>query len=651
MTEISTKKPLADVVRELLKDLLKIIKIVSMYPENNPLPQSMKRNFAERLEQTLHETGDIQLVVERDRLLLDDETVFVDRSREESLAGLLFDVGVASIVFRSGLDINQIYKLLDVIKNYVNAPRNTYDLVNAVWEAGFTHFGVTTIEDIVLADYDSGFNVQEIHDEDSGKIPQKYSGEDFQKGYKSIFGLEELAEEHERMNASTQIRSVSLDTDPPSGENLVYSELADSKPVSIFSDDDRLDEPSLNIGEAVSAMGFEDIEPSDEPSGGRMTDTTIILNDEFKLSEEEEIQIRELLNEDAQFDMFESTAELVKEMLHQETTLSGFNETAGIVEKVLSEFVLRCKLVEAGLLLDYTVTLADQIEREKPMWAQRLRDIRTGAGSRDQLKTLIATLNENEELGADELRRYLNNFGWEALGGITDMLGDLEHQQHREAVCGYLSVHGRKNIHVVAKGMDDKRWYVVRNSVLILAHIGDDEAIQHLNKAVHHEEKRVRMELVTVLKDMQSDGALDILKTTAKDPDYEIRRASIRSIVARRGQPAFDAITDLINDPEFGSLDQEEQQMLLNAYSVLGGEYALEFLSKLIKQPNLLRDHSVSFLREAAFAALAHNRSEKAEKFLVSLSNGWRPNLKQMASDTLRKRREILYGGGDGLAG
>ena len=650
MADITTEKPLADIVRDLLKDLLKIIKIVSMYPENNPLPQSMKRNFAERLEQTLTETGDIQLIVERERLLLDDETVFVDRSREESLAGLLFDVGVTSIVFRAGLDVEQIYKLLDVIKNYVNAPRHSYDLVNAIWEAGLSHFGVTTVEDIVLADYDSGFKVQEIHDEDSGKIPQKYSGEEFAKGYKSIFGLDELAAEHEQTGAPIEGCSVSLDTDPPSGENLVYSELADSGSVSIFSDDDRLDEPSLNIGEAVSAMGFEDIQPTAQQPSRPMTDTTIILNDEFKLSEEEEVRIRELLDEDAQFDMWESTAELVKEMLHQETTLAGFNETAGIAEKVLNGFVAKSRLVEAGLLLDYTIALADQIEREKPVWAQRLKDIRIGAGSRDQLKALTETLNENSELGADELRRYLNNFGWEALGGITDMLGELEHKQHREAICGYLTVHGRKNIHVVAKGIDDKRWYVVRNSVLILAHIGDDEALQHLRKVVRHEDKRVRMELVTALKDMQSDGALEILKTTAGDEDYEIRRESIKSIVARRGQPAFDAITDLINDDGFGSLDREEQQALLNAYSVLGGEYAMEFLVRLVKQPNLLRNHSVSFLREAAFIALAHNRSEKAEKFLVSLSNGWRPNLKQMASETLRKRREILYGGGDGFA-
>ena len=39
----------------ILKDLLKVIKVVSMYPEDNSLPQSMKRSFSEKLESIVEE--------------------------------------------------------------------------------------------------------------------------------------------------------------------------------------------------------------------------------------------------------------------------------------------------------------------------------------------------------------------------------------------------------------------------------------------------------------------------------------------------------------------------------------------------------------------------------------------------------------------
>ena len=42
----------------ILKDLLKVIKVVSMYPEDNPLPHSMRRSFAEKLVDLVELYGD-----------------------------------------------------------------------------------------------------------------------------------------------------------------------------------------------------------------------------------------------------------------------------------------------------------------------------------------------------------------------------------------------------------------------------------------------------------------------------------------------------------------------------------------------------------------------------------------------------------------
>ena len=59
----------------ILKDLLKVIKVVSMYPENNPLPQSMKLSFAEKLVSLAREYQQIAISVEKDRLVFEKEVV------------------------------------------------------------------------------------------------------------------------------------------------------------------------------------------------------------------------------------------------------------------------------------------------------------------------------------------------------------------------------------------------------------------------------------------------------------------------------------------------------------------------------------------------------------------------------------------------
>ena len=83
----------------------------------------------------------------------------------------------------------------------------------------------------------------------------------------------------------------------------------------------------------------------------------------------------------------------------------------------------------------------------------------------------------------------------------------------------------------------------------------------------------------------------------------------------------------------------------MNAYSIIGGDHAVEYLSGLIQRANPLNDATLTFFREAAFESLTLNRSEKSEKFLLKLTSSWRPQLKQLATAAIKKRRDIIYGG------
>ncbi|MDD3732727.1 MAG: HEAT repeat domain-containing protein, partial [candidate division Zixibacteria bacterium] len=198
---------------------------------------------------------------------------------------------------------------------------------------------------------------------------------------------------------------------------------------------------------------------------------------------------------------------------------------------------------------------------------------------------------------------------------------------------------------IIARSINDKRWYVVRNAVTILARIGDDQALLHLKKVIPHENRQVRMELATALQECPNEAALEILGSMVKDPEADIREEAVKAIIARRGQKAFEVITDIINDTGFSNLGRENQQALLNAYSVIGGDHAVEFLSSLILRVNPFKDPELTFYREAAFNALILNRGQKSEKFLIKLTSSWRPSLKELATAAIKKRREIIYGG------
>ena len=642
MTETNFQDNRLKDISFILHDLLKVIKVVSLYPETNPLPQSMKRSFAEKLVSLIEQYGQITITVGKDTFSYENEVVFQSRSKEENFAGVFFESGITDFSFKEGLDVDDVYKLLDAIKDYVNSSQKSQDLVSQIWEKQISGFSFSTLEEAALTEYNEGFNLDRYS---SSKPPDT--------GNKGQFATDEMASYHAIFDLKQEANVVNLDVSSemaqtqgrtlpqkPSARPLFYS-AQPGEPAGTVFDGKGVDSISLRTAEAAGAMGFNDISPAKVP----LPDTTLILNEEFKLSQEEEEGVAKLLCEDAEFDLYEATPELLKEMLFQEAEMSGFYETVTICEKIITEIVQAGKLEKGSSLLRYLKDLETKIRNEKPLWSERLKETTVTAGSRDRLNALAIGLNDHPEVRPEELALYLSNFGWEALSGITDLLGECHHQHHREALGDYLAQKGRSHTDVVAKGIYDKRWNVVCNSIGILSRIGDDASLNHLKHVLKHEERRVRLELVKSLKNNSNEKALELLLQTAMDPDREVRNESIDALVARRSAEAFEAIAKLINDEGFVLLEHEEQTKLLNAFSVLGQDAAVSFLARLILKFNPFRNSTLTFYRRAAFDALCCNRSEKGERLLVRLSANWRPEIRRQASAALRRRREFIYGG------
>jgi len=612
-------------VRLILRDFLKVIKVVAMYPEDNPLPQSLRRTFAERLVELVTDYGELDFRVTARDIQYNQETVFTDKSREESLAGLFFETGITRLTFKVDVEVNDVYRLLDALKEYQSADRRTRDLVAGLWEAGLKRISYETVEDVALRQYEGDFLLQNLSDlgDDAGALPAAGSVET----YDAIFSDPDDP-------LSNTDRSLEV--------GFLPSEEGDVTPrQSVLSTGHEELDGTLKVTEAVAAMGLDDL------SGAlpRLPDTQLILNDEHKLSRDELELVDLLVRRDAEFSEYESTGELVKEILHQEAEMNDFYESVTIGERILTEFVKVGRLTYAADLLRYFTELQNRLRNDRPLWAERLKEARVTAGSRDRLGVLCGALNENVEIGSIELRRYLDNFDWEALVAITDLLGALQHDHHRESVRDYLTMRGGEHVHVIAKGLQDKRVEVAAASATILARIGSEEALRQLGRVLNHPETRVRRAMVDNLVECPNDACLSLLRQLVDDDDAEIRQAAVSSIVARRGQPAFDAMTEILNDSRFHRLGEADQRAILIAYSKLGGDAAVDYLLQLVEKVNLFKNQKQTFFRKAAFEALAHNRGEKAERALLRLAGSWRTDLKAHARAAMQKRRELVYGG------
>lgn len=610
-------------IGQLLRDFLKVIKVVATYPENNPLPKAQKQRLAADLLALLDKHDEIRITVEADKLNWEHDVVYFDRSRDEALAGLFFHTGITTFAFTSTMTASDLDRLIDVFRDCLNNAGRATDLAGEIWEAGIGGFEIETVEDISLSLYDDRFDIHNYlahggsSGEDADHDPQKYA---------------ELFSDNIAHNEIEFSDSGPLPIQEEPGEH------PDDKP-------DNTDESaSLSLSGIPTETGASDRSvSSQQPSSA--DDITLIFNDQVRLSEDERQQVAEIVAEDALFEPAESTVALLKEMLNQEIEFGGFCETLKLVEKIAYTLIDGGELLHATRLIDYLGDVHEVLTDERKLWADKVEEVRRGFGVRERMRFLASALNRHRQIGAEELKRYLNNFDWQSLSAITDLLGEFDHRHHRETLCDYLAVVGRDNIDIIAKTMYDKRWFVVRNSVMILGRIGDERALDYIKRALHHEEFRVRRELLDAVRDNMSRQATALLREMVFDPDEHLRVEALKALLNRRSESAFDAVSEILDDPRSReALSHGQMRQVLTAYSQLGGADVLEYLNAMITPLNLFGNKIYKERRLAAFIALAENPSDEAEELLLRLSKNWRSDIKHQARLALSAYRQRRYG-------
>jgi len=613
MPENLSEQLLKDLSR-LLADLMKIIKVVAVYPENNPLPAKLKESFSERFSDLIKETGGLVFAVAQNKLVWQNRTVYEDRSADEALAQLFHRAGITEISFSSEFGLQEANLFFRTMKTLVNREGGASDLVALLWQAHIPGFDYCTVDDFILREYDGGMMVQEKGDAGDPLTGGETENDD---GGRIIYS------------------SIFLDDD-----GSVETESAPPTPGFGFVPGTR---PLFQMGEGMAErkMGLN---AAPSLSGATLPNTALILNDAFAMDELDKDKVDEILRRDAEFEPYRSSMDLLREVVAQEDDAAEFAETLMTLEKMQSEFLKTGQLAAAGEILSFLQELNHPAGGRRRYWPEKIKDALAMAGSKERLEILGAMLNSNAGITAEEIEKYLNHFGWEALSAVTGLLGELEHRHHREAICRYLTLAGKEHIDIISRGIFDRRWFVVRNSVSVLAAIGGEKAFSYLEKAITHNEARVRQQIIKGLAGMKDPQAVEILARLVWDSDAVVSQAALETIFHLNSDAVLDAVTTIINDDRIATLSAPDQENLLITYSRLGGEQAAVYLGTLISGWKLFMREVDDFYQKMAFKALGYNKSEKAERILLKYNRSWSRRIRKMAAEAMACRRRAIYG-------
>ena len=220
---------------------------------------------------------------------------------------------------------------------------------------------------------------------------------------------------------------------------------------------------------------------------------------------------------------------------------------------------------------------------------------------------------------------------------LIKILGYLDTISARKTIVNILGKVGIADVPAVTRGLGDDRWYVVRNIVIALRNIGDNEAKQRLLKILSHKDVRVRREVIKSLAQIGGAELPGILKQALDDPDLTIRQTALNAISHLEEPLAKTLLIDLVQSGSFLNRDYGEKRDLYQSLLRYDSEDVWHLLGKKLRKRSLFNRTK----NDEDKAAIAYHLGTLGGKEFLGrlheLADSKTEILRQTAAEAIRK--------------
>jgi len=258
-------------------------------------------------------------------------------------------------------------------------------------------------------------------------------------------------------------------------------------------------------------------------------------------------------------------------------------------------------------------------------------------GDEEIISLLAEFLDSGIEIEEGVFENLVEYFDKNAIVPFVKYLGELKTIRARKSIIDVLIALGRKDIQTLAKGLDDQRWYVVRNIIYILRKIADRRAIEYLLKTVRHADIRVRKEGIKALGELGSREVVQVLRECLDDADMQVRIASAKAFGNIGSEFAKRVLVDKISDKKFKDKDFEEKREFYETLSRWKDSEIFNFLIKVMKTKSFFNRTKNYENKACAIYTLGLLGNKDAIPLLYKLKDSKNKLLKEYVNIAIRK--------------
>lgn len=542
-------------VADWIGALVRTIKATRTYLANNPTLHKFQVELESRTWSCLKEAGDITLLVQQFDLLYENYSVYHNADRNDSLAFRLYGDGVRQITFREGLEPHELRGFIDVLKRSMETAQVQDDVVTLLWERDFRHieYAFIPLEDLT---------------EESGEIVNPEDEEDAVSEGGGIPWPSGFA---------------------PSSEDETPAPVAENTPAE--------------TGETPTVTGpvrerSDDWEPAVHPTPAY--DSSIGV--QFGLTDEENAALAVAIGEEEGRQLGREVLEIVATILAHEDTPAGFLDSATAFQRFIELAIEEGEVARANDLVARLRSIAADCAKSNAEFPGLAEQVVREVGRPSFLGLMAPTLNARPEIDPGILTNFLVQLGPSAAPAICDLLGQVNHMKFRRALCEALAISCKNDVEVLIERLGDTRWYVIRNIVYVLGRIAHQGVERALDRALHHEDVRVRKEAVRALGNIESPTSRAYLVSAFRDTDAGVRIQAAMTLAARRDDRASQSLLSVIQGSDFGRRDTNERQAFFEALGRCGSDSLVPRLEPMLTKGGFFRSANEEERLHAALA-------------------------------------------------
>jgi hypothetical protein len=315
--------------------------------------------------------------------------------------------------------------------------------------------------------------------------------------------------------------------------------------------------------------------------------------DGFKEEDVKGISIVPLTDKDLQMlvkelekDSSDKTEKLVTilfEIVYQSEGISDLEDTSMFLKETIKFSMKHGEIYTVlNILRRAKEMLEDPLLKEDVK--EYIRMLFSYLGTEEIISLLAEFLDSGIEIDEKVFEEFGEFLDKNAITPLVKFLGELKTIHARKKIIEALIFLGRKDIQTLARGLDDHRWYVVRNIIYILRKIGDKRAVEYLLRTVRHGDTRVRKEVIRALGELGGREVVQTLREYLDDQDAQVRIASAKAFGNIGSEAAKKIILEKISDKVFKNTDFDEKKEFYEVLSKWKDAEVFDFLIKSLKK-------------------------------------------------------------------